>query len=211
MKVKIKKGGKTKTYNVVESWEEVTLEKFMQLNMGEIDTQSKEALEVIATLSDLPKNIIKQLSLRDVTNLFERLGKIEIQDVLKCTVVIDSVEYGMHPDLSEITLGEYADLETFMVGDLKNNLPEIMAILFRPIKEKDGDVYTIEAYDGNIKIRAEKMKKMSAEQVQQVLVFFWTFVRIFIMILPLSLVEGQKLKTMEKFLKPSQKSGVGLA
>lgn len=75
MKVKIKKGGKTKTYNVVESWEEVTLEKFMQLNMGEIDTQSKEALEVIATLSDLPKNIIKQLSLRDVTNLFERLGK----------------------------------------------------------------------------------------------------------------------------------------
>ena len=108
----------------------------------------------------------------------------------------------MHPDLSEITLGEYADLETFMVGDLKNNLPEIMAILFRPIKEKDGDVYTIEAYDGNIKIRAEKMKKMSAEQVQQVLVFFWTFVRIFIMILPLSLVEGQKLKTMEKLLKP---------
>ena len=209
MKVKIKKGGKTKTYNVVESWEEVTLEKFMQLNMGEIDTQSKEALEVIATLSDLPKNIIKQLSLRDVTNLFERLGKIEIQDVLKCTVVIDSGEYGMHPDLSEITLGEYADLETFMVGDLKNNLPEIMAILFRPIKEKDGDVYTIEAYDGNIKIRAEKMKKMSAEQVQQVLVFFWTFVRIFIMILPLSLVEGQKLKTMEKFLKPSQKNGVG--
>lgn len=211
MKVKIKKGGKTKTYKVVESWEEVTLEKFMQLNMGEVDTQSKEALEVIAALSDLPKNIIKKLSLRDVTNLFERLGSLEIQEVLRQVVEIDGVEYGMHPDLSEITLGEYADLETYMTNNLQEHLPEILAILFRPITAKDGDVYTIEAYDGNIKIRAEKMKKMSAEQVQQVLVFFWTFVRISIMILPLSLVEGQKLKTMEKFLKPSQKNGDGLA
>ena len=30
MQVKIKKEGKTKNYNIVDSWEDVTLEKFMQ-------------------------------------------------------------------------------------------------------------------------------------------------------------------------------------
>ena len=32
MKVKIKKDGKNKNYNIVDSWSDVTLEKFMQLN-----------------------------------------------------------------------------------------------------------------------------------------------------------------------------------
>lgn len=56
---------------------------------------------------------------------------------------------------------------------MEKNLPDIMAVLYRPIvEETDSGVYTIEAYDGNIAIRAEQMKKMSAEQVQSALVFF---------------------------------------
>ena len=48
-----------------------------------------------------------------------------------------------------------------------------MAILYRPVTEKgENNVYTIAAYDGNISIRAEEMKKMAAEQVQSALVFF---------------------------------------
>ena len=112
--------------------------------------------------------------------------------MLTTTLTIDGVEYGMHPDLSEITLGEYADIETYVKMGLQKHLPEIMAILFRPIVEKEGDVYTIEAYNGDIKIRAEKMKQMNAEQVQKVLVFFWTFVRLLLVILPLSLIKSNQ-------------------
>ena len=50
-----------------------------------------------------------------------------------------------------------------------------MAVLFRPIKSKSGEAYVIDAYDGEITIRAEAMKKMSAEQVQSALVFFLSF------------------------------------
>ena len=67
-----------------------------------------------------------------------------------------------------------------------------MDILFRHITAEKNGVNTIEAYDGNIKMRAEEMKKMNAEQVQNALVFFWTFVRIFIKILPLSLMEHHR-------------------
>jgi hypothetical protein len=96
----------------------------------------------------------------------------ERNTLLRTELEIDGIEYGMHPDLSEITLGEYADIETFIKDGLQKNLPEMMAVLFRPIIEREEDVYTIAAYDGNIKVRAEKMKKMAAEQVQNVLVFF---------------------------------------
>ena len=199
MQVKIKKEGKTKNYNIVDSWEDVTLEKFMQLTMEEDVSKTKEVEQTIALLSDLPQTLIKELSLRDVTNIFEKLAELQVQEneMLTTTLTIDGVEYGMHPDLSEITLGEYADIETYVKMGLQKHLPEIMAILFRPIVEKEGDVYTIEAYNGDIKIRAEKMKQMNAEQVQQVLVFFWTFVRLLLVILPLSLT-NKKQKNNKK-------------
>jgi|TARA_R100000084_G_scaffold35535_1_gene14187 hypothetical protein len=194
MQVKIKKEGKTKNYNIVDSWEDVTLEKFMQLNMEEDVSKTKEVEQTIALLSDLPQKLIKELSLRDVINIFEKLAELQVQEneMLTTTLTIDGVEYGMHPDLSEITLGEYADIETYVKMGLQKHLPEIMAILFRPIVEKEGDVYTIEAYNGDIKIRAEKMKQMNAEQVQKVLVFFWTFVRLLLVILPLSLIKSNQ-------------------
>jgi hypothetical protein len=209
MKVKIKNKGKSKTYNVVESWEEVTLEKFMELAVGKKESKTKEALETIRILSDLPERIINQLALRDVCNLFEKLSELAIQEVLTKIIEIDGVEYGMHPNLSEITLGEYADLETFMGEDVQKNLPEIMAVLFRPVTAKEGDVYTIEAYDGEITMRAEKMRKMKADQVQSALVFFWTFARIFIAILPLSLIQGMKEKATAHQQDLLQKSGDG--
>tara|TARA_R100000655_G_scaffold80524_1_gene119955 strand:+ start:203 stop:805 length:603 start_codon:yes stop_codon:yes gene_type:complete len=199
MQVKIKKEGKTKNYNIVDSWEDVTLEKFMQLTMEEDVSKTKEVEQTIALLSDLPQTLIKELSLRDVTNIFEKLAELQVQEnkMLTTTLTIDGVEYGMHPDLSEITLGEYADIETYVKMGLQKHLPEIMAILFRPIVERENDVYTIEAYDGDIKIRTEKMKQMNAEQVQQVLVFFWTFVRLLLVILPLSLT-NKKQKNNKK-------------
>ncbi|QDP46665.1 MAG: hypothetical protein Unbinned6316contig1000_9 [Prokaryotic dsDNA virus sp.] len=211
MKLKIKKDGKSKQYNLITNWSDVTLEKWMELTVEEDITKTKEAEETIALLSDLPKKVIKELSLRDVTDIFEKMSSLQTQhnEVLRKVIEIDGVEYGFHPDLSEITLGEYADIETFIQDGLQKNLPEIMAILFRKIIEKEDDVYTITGYDGNIRVRAEKMKKMSAEQVQNALVFFWNFVRVFVTILPLSLMEDRKKQIKKSRQRTSQKNGVG--
>jgi hypothetical protein len=115
--------------------------------------------------------------------------QVEQDTILKKVIEIDGVEYGMHPNLDSITLGEYADLESFIKDGLEKNMPEVMAVLFRPITERNGDVYTIEAYDGEIAIRAEQMKKMSAEQVQSSLFFFFNFVKELLKILPSFLLE----------------------
>tara|TARA_R100000963_G_scaffold34267_1_gene27616 strand:- start:618 stop:1259 length:642 start_codon:yes stop_codon:yes gene_type:complete len=212
MEVKIKKEGKKETYNLIDSWSDVTLEKWMQLSQTEEPTKTEESEETIAALSDLPRQLIKELALRDVVVLTNKIAELqeERETTLRKVIEIDGIEYGMHPDLSEITLGEYADIETLIKEGIQQSLPELMAILFRPIIERNGDVYVIEAYDGNIKIRAEIMKKMQADQVQSCLVFFWHFVRIFLKIMPYCLLEQTKKMIARSQMETLQHAGAGM-
>ena len=173
MKVKIKKEGKTKQYNIISKWSEVTLENWLRLIELETGSKTNEALETITALSDIPKQLVKELGIQDVAVIMSRIAELqqEQDSKLKRIIEVEGKEYGFHPDLDSITLGEYADIETFIKNGIENNLPELMAVLYRPIVEKKNDIYIIEAYDGNISIRAEEMKKMSAEQVQSSLFF----------------------------------------
>tara|TARA_R100000700_G_scaffold9249_1_gene13491 strand:- start:17205 stop:17807 length:603 start_codon:yes stop_codon:yes gene_type:complete len=200
MKVKIKKNKKVKKYKVVEKWSEVTLDDWIKLIAAEEKITSESALEQIKLLSDIPEKLIKALSIENIALILKHINRVKdtAENKLSKIIKIEGKEYGFHPDLSEITLGEYADIETFIKNGIDKHLPEMMAILYRPIVEKKNDVYTIEAYDGKISIRSEIMKKMTAEQVQGAMVFFWTFVKVFLKILPSSLKEqaNQMLKEL---------------
>ena len=212
MKVKIKKQGKTKEFKLISKWKDVTLEKWLKLIDFHKGTKSKEAQETIAALSNIPKDLIKQLELKDVAVIMGKLSELQAKQdsSLKKIIEVNGKRYGFHPDLDSITLGEYADLETMIKNDIEKNMPEVCAILYRPIVEENNDVYTIEAYDGNISIRAEEMKKMSAEQVQSALVFFYLLGKGLLMTLPSVLTQQQKEMTQLLHQIHSQKSGVGL-
>ena len=199
MDIKIKKKGKTKRFKLISSWEEVTLEKWLNLINYKLGTKSQEAQDTIAALSNMPKDLINQLELKDVALIMSKMAELQAEQdsSLKRVIEIEGKRYGYHPNLSEITLGEYADLETLMKSDIEKNMAELMAILYRPIVEEKNDVYTIEAYDGDISIRTEEMKKMSAEQVQSALVFFWGFVNVLLMTSGLSLMEQMKEMKMQ--------------
>jgi hypothetical protein len=213
MKVKIKKKGKKKSFNLITSWADVNLETWVKLIAAQTGTKTKEAQETIAAMSDIPKSLINEMALKDVAIMMSKLSEIQAEKntELKKIIEIEGQFYAFHPNLDDITLGEYADIETFIKAGLEKSMPEIMAVLFRPITEREKDVYAIEAYDGNIAIRAEKMKQMSAEQVQSALVFFWHFVINLSQIMPSFLVEQTQEIAKDLEMKTSQKSGVGLA
>jgi hypothetical protein len=194
MKVKIKKQGKTESFNLIDSWSDVTLETWLSLIDFETGTKTEEATETIAALSDIPKKLIKELSLSDVAVIMSKVGELQAkQDTkLKRIIEINGVEYGFHPDLDSISLGEYADIEQFIKNGIDKQLPELMSVLYRPIKLKKNDIYIIDSYDGDIRLRAEEMKLMSAEQVQSALVFFYTLGKVLSEILPLYLMERLK-------------------
>jgi hypothetical protein len=212
MKVKIKKEGKTKQYKLISNWSDVTLEKWLKLIEVETGSKTTEALETITALSDIPKQLVRELGIQDVAVIMSKIAELQVEQdsSLKSIIEVEGKEYGFHPRLDDITLGEYADLETFIKNGIENSMPEVMAILYRPIVEKKNDIYIIEAYDGNISIRAEEMKKMSAEQVQSAMVFFWSLGNELSKILPSYLMEQMNKMGKELQVKVSQKSGDGL-
>ena len=177
MKVKINKEGKVKEFKLINKWEDVTIETYSKLMTFTNGTKSSEALETLTELSNIPEELLKQLELKHIVLMLEKLSHLQSQEdtTLKNIIEIDGVRYGFHPDFDEMTLGEYADIESFIKSGADKHLPEIMAVLYRPIKEEVDGVYTIEAYDGNIKLRTEIMRKMSATQVHSALFFFVSF------------------------------------
>lgn len=78
------------------------------------------------------------------------------------------VEYGFIPNLDEMSLGEYVDLDTF-IGDT-DNLHRAMAVLFRPVRNKYGSQYNIEDYTGD---GAELMKDMPLDVAFGAMLFFY--------------------------------------
>ena len=76
---------------------------------------------------------------------------------MKKTFDFKGYKYGFIPNLSEMTTGEFIDLETWSKDSMKN-LHRIMSILYRPIIEKENTYgqYKIENYEPTI----EKEKVM---------------------------------------------------
>tara|TARA_R110000787_G_scaffold156160_1_gene270048 strand:- start:14147 stop:14764 length:618 start_codon:yes stop_codon:yes gene_type:complete len=200
MQVKIKQEGGKETYNIINSWEDVTLEKWAALVSAHKSGSGKanEALSTIQHLSDIPKNLIEQFSLNDVGVLLKKLADIQsrAKSELRNKFTLNNVEYGFHPNLEDITLGEWADLETCITDGMQENLSKIMAILYRPIIETKDQFYTIEKYDLDTRaLRIQDFKEMPAEIVESALIFFWNFANVLLKALPSFLTDRLRKAT----------------
>jgi len=58
---------------------------------------------------------------------------------------LGETQYGFHPSLDDMTLGEYIDLDTY-IGDW-DNIEKAMNVLYRPILTSVGDKYAIDEYN----------------------------------------------------------------
>jgi len=213
MKVKINKEGKEKNYNLIKSWNDVTLDKWVKLISRRKKTKTQDALDTISVLSDIPKKLINELAIGDVAILLKKISDLQAKEdtKLKKIIKLDGIEYGFHPNLEEITLGEYADIETYLKNGLEDNLTKLIAVLYRPITERDGKDYSIEAYGvSDSRMRAKKFEKMKARDVNSSLVFFWTLGKELSIILPLYLMEQSKMILDKMQENNLQTSGVGL-
>lgn len=80
------------------------------------------------------------------------------------------IEFGFIPDLDKITIGEYADLTKY--GIETENLHRVMAVLFRPVTQKDKDNYSVMPYIGTDEY-ADMMLGMPMHCANGALVFFY--------------------------------------
>ena len=100
MDILIKEKGKQKKFKLINKWSDVTLETFQKLISYHTGSKSKEALNTIAELSNIPKDLINKLEISDVAAIMSRIAKLQTEQssVLKKVVEIDGVKYGFHPD-----------------------------------------------------------------------------------------------------------------
>ena len=82
---------------------------------------------------------------------------------------LNGIEYGFHPSLDDLSLGEYIDLDTY-VGDW-DNIERAMNVLYRPITAKFKHKYSIDKY----KVEdAESILDMPMSAVTSSVFFFLT-------------------------------------
>jgi hypothetical protein len=97
-----------------------------------------------------------------ISNMFEQ------KPSLVKSFWLNNVEYGFVPNIDEITLGEYIDLDTYM-GEWQN-IQIAMNVLYRPIKQKLGEKYIIEDYDPDKK---DRLINMPMDAVFSSIIFFY--------------------------------------
>ncbi len=168
-----------KEYKLINSWNDVSLKELGRLLEYRKLSPTAEAINTINMFSDMPKDIIKKLRLEDVTGMLSLLSELESDKdtSFKATFTLHGVKYGFIPSLEDISLGEYADIETFIKNGIETNLANIMSVLFRPIVEDHKDYYIIEGYDATTQQRRSRLfMDMSGMQVQNAMVFFCNFV-----------------------------------
>ena len=118
--------------SVPNNWKDVTIQqyqKFMELVESDKSDQ-KKMIGGVSIFCNITTKETKQISLKDLKHMFNKR------------------KYAMIPNLSDMTTGEFIDLETYCEDDMMKNLHKVMAILYRPIVD-DVDRfkrYTIEPY-----------------------------------------------------------------
>jgi hypothetical protein len=105
-------------------------------------------------------NDVEQIT-SDILNLFTKTPK------LVTTFKMNGIEYGFVPNLDDMTLGEYIDLDTY-AGDYES-IEVAMNVLYRPVITKVKHKYIIEDYNPDTK---EQMLNMPMDAVISSMFFF---------------------------------------
>ena len=116
---------------------------------------------------------------------------------------LNGVQYGFQPQLDEITLGEYIDLDTF-IGDWEN-MEKAMNVLYRPVLVSVKERYSIEEYRVGTE---QQIMDMPMDAVMSSIFFLWNL-GLDLSKNMTSYLEVAETKTLTHFLS-SQKNGGGI-
>lgn len=142
------------TLSIPTSYGDISLKKWLefqkQLKNYEDDEDAITAL-MLSYLCGLDSEYIPNISVADYAMIRNELGKFINNNELPLQrfIMVNGVEYGFEPNLSNMTYGAFADITKYNTITIDENWAKIMSILYRPITKKVGDTYTIKAYTGD--------------------------------------------------------------
>jgi hypothetical protein len=140
---------------VPTSYADITLKNYLALQKEmENYKDNEEAVTAVMLyhLCGLDPIYLKGIAVEDYTVIKNELGTFigNVELDLQKIIEIDGVEYGFEPNLSNMSYGAYSDITKYQQIQIDDNWANIMSILYRPVTKKVKDMYTIEAYSGEL-------------------------------------------------------------
>lgn len=201
------------TINIPESLKEITLKQyqdFTKTNEGSDDEQFV-IHRLISIFCGITMKEALNIKLTDAESIAEDIVDVlNLNGKLQTTFTHNGKTWGMIPNLNDISLGEYVDLEEGLKSVQTFN--RAMAVLYRPVTRKFSNMYDIEPYEGASKYQ-EETKTFPMDVVQSAVVFFWNLSNELVEHSPLyfqNLSKGTNQKKTTQLQDNSLKSGAGL-
>lgn len=201
------------TINIPESLKEITLKQyqdFTKTNEGSDDEQFV-IHRLISIFCGITMKEALNIKLTDAESIAEDIVDVlNLNGKLQTTFTHNGKTWGMIPNLNDISLGEYVDLEEGLKSVQTFN--RAMAVLYRPVTRKFSNMYDIEPYEGASKYQ-EEAKTFPMDVVQSAVVFFWNLSNELVEHSPLyfqNLSKGTNQKKTTQLQDNSLKSGAGL-
>ena len=187
--------------SIPQSYEDITLRKYLALQKelkNYEDNEEAQAAVLVTYLCGIDSDDLSGLGRRDYVNISAEISKWigNTNHPLQQLIWIDGVEYGLEPNLSNMSYGAYADITQYDTITIDENWAKIMSILYRPVTKKVRDTYEIERYVGEID--SDKFLDVSMDKHFGTLFFFVN--------LSTDLVKSILNSTKEEVTQPNIKS-----
>lgn len=112
----------------------ITIEQYQQITSLEHLTELEKTITIISILCNISVDEIKEWDTSIIPTIYKDLSKvIDIKEEFHPIFKYEDIEYGF-ANINAMSLGEFTDLER-LCQDPIENLHEITAILYRPIKK----------------------------------------------------------------------------
>ena len=140
MKVKI---------TIPERLEDIKLSQYQKFLRTTKSSQDENFIvrQMVGIFCNIPDDVVGSIRANDYEGIVSQITNVlEQKPTFVQQFKKDGIEYGFMPKLDDMTVDEKADLDTYY-KDVQG-LHKAMAVLYRPIKHKFRDSYTIEEYKG---------------------------------------------------------------
>ena len=195
-------------WKVPQSWDELTLGKFQELERfydGDENERKFDVRDVLDLMTDRTKDEINELPIEFTDSLLRKMYWLHEQPQFgkpSNKITIDGVQYTVHNE-NEMKFGEYVALDTALKGD-KHNYAAMLAILCR----KEGEVFDSKFENEILPSRIEFWKNVSVMKVMPIVSFFLELSSMSLQVSQLSLEIQEGINHILKHIETSKRNGV---
>ena len=137
---------------IPDNWSDITIgtyQKYVEIQEGK-GSEKNKIVKSLALLCNTSPFVVKKMAYKDLLEIMAIIKNMidtePNKEQFRKVFEFNGEEYGFCPNLSNISTGEYIDLESYCKEPIEN-LHTIMSILYRKITFKRNERYAIEDYN----------------------------------------------------------------